>query len=122
MQDKICVMQTLRRLFLIVSILSSLACIVGASPSLTGVFNAASSVPAGLPNSSIAEGSIFIVKGSGMGPAALQEVTAYPLPTNQGLGGTTIQVTVSGSTAYCIMVYTSSAQLAAILPSGTPPG
>ena len=93
-----------------------------AAPTLTGVYNAASWVPPKLPNSGIAQGGIFTVTGSGLGPAALQQVQSYPLPTTQGLGGTSIQVTVGGVTENCIMIYTVATQVAAILPSATPVG
>ena len=104
------------------SILFASAMLAAAAPVLTGVYNAASWVPAGLPNSGIAEGSIFTLVGTGMGPASLVQVTSYPLPTSQGLGGTSIQVTVGGVTNSCIMVYTVATQVAAILPSSTPVG
>ncbi len=93
-----------------------------AAPSITGVTNSAGNVPVGLPNSGIAQGSILVVYGSGLGPSALLEVSAYPLPTTQGLGGTTVTVTVGSVTETCIMFYTVSSQVAAILPSATPTG
>lgn len=93
-----------------------------AAPSITGVTNSAGNVPVGLPNSGIAQGSIFVVYGSGLGPAALVEVSSYPLPTTQGLAGTTATVTVGSVTENCIMFYTVSGQVAAILPSATPTG
>lgn len=95
------------------------AATAAAAPSITGIFNAASYVPSGMPNGDIAQGSIFIVKGSGLGPATLQQVSSYPLPTTQGLAGTSIQVTIGSQPFDCIMVYTSDAQVAAILPSRT---
>jgi uncharacterized protein (TIGR03437 family) len=105
-----------------VSLLIASAAIAAAAPTLSGVYNAASWVPAGLPNSGIAEGSIFTLVGTGMGPASLVQVSSYPLPTSQGLAGTTVQVTVGGVTNYCVMVYTVATQVAAILPSSTPAG
>jgi uncharacterized protein (TIGR03437 family) len=90
--------------------------------SITGVVNSASAVPPNLPNSGIAQGSIFVVYGSGLGPSTLLEVSSYPLPTTQGLGGTTVTVTVGSVTETCIMFYTVSTQVAAILPSATPVG
>ena len=75
-----------------------------------------------MPNSSIAEGSLFVITGTGMGPGTLQQASSYPLPTSQGLAGTTVQVTAGGATNYCIMIYTLSTQVAAILPSSTPVG
>lgn len=95
---------------------------LAAQPNVAGIFNAASWAPPGLTNSGIAQGSIFIVTGTGLGPEALVEATSYPLPTTQGLGGTTIQAHVGGSTENCIMIYSSSTQVAAILPSPTPTG
>jgi uncharacterized protein (TIGR03437 family) len=93
-----------------------------AAPVISGVFNAASWTPPGLPNTGIAQGAIFTVTGTGLGPTVLQQVQSYPLPTTQGLAGTTIQVTVAGVTEACIMIYTSTGQLAAVLPSATPTG
>jgi uncharacterized protein (TIGR03437 family) len=95
---------------------------LAAAPAVTGVYNAAAWVPPDLPNSGIAQGSIFTVTGTGLGPATLQQAQTYPLPTTQGLAGTTIQVTVGGVTETCIMVYTVATQVAAILPSATPVG
>ena len=98
------------------------AATLSATPAITGVYNAASWAPSPLPNSGIAQGSIFTVTGTGLGPSTLQEAFNYPLPTTQGLGGTSIQVTVSGVTEACIMIYTVAGQVAAILPSATPLG
>src|SRR5215831_17099699 len=95
------------------------AAILGASPSITGIFNAASWAPSGMTNGDIAQGSIFVVTGSDLGPATLIAASNYPLSTTQGLGGTTIQVVVGSQGFDCIMVYSSSTQVAAILPSRT---
>ncbi|MGB6943669.1 MAG: hypothetical protein WBE37_14815 [Bryobacteraceae bacterium] len=98
------------------------AFMLAAAPAVTGVYNAGSWLPPALPNSGIAQGAIFTLTGTGLGPSALQQAVSYPLPTTQGLGGTTIQATVGGVTETCIMIYTSAAQVAAILPSATPVG
>jgi uncharacterized protein (TIGR03437 family) len=95
---------------------------LGATPNITGVTNAASTLPPSLPSSGVAQGAIFTVFGTGLGPATLQEATSFPLPSTQGLGGTTIQVTVGSVTEICIMLYTVGTQAAAILPSATPVG
>jgi len=84
-----------------------------------GVVNAASYALTGLPNSSIAQGSIFSVFGRAMGPAALQQA-GFPLPTQ--LAGTSVKVTVGGQTVDALMLYTSATQLACVLPSRTPVG
>jgi len=55
-----------------------------------GVLNRRSYGLDGLPNSGIAQGSIFTVFGAGLGPAALQTASSFPLATT--LGGTSIKV------------------------------
>jgi uncharacterized protein (TIGR03437 family) len=95
---------------------------VAAAPAITNVYNAASWLPPGLPNSGVAQGAIFTIVGTGMGPSTLLQAQSYPLFTTQGLGGTTIQVKVGSVTENCIMVYTWNVQVAAILPSATPVG
>jgi uncharacterized protein (TIGR03437 family) len=96
--------------------------VFAANPAIAanGVKNAASYADPALPNGAIAQGSIFNVFGSNMGPSALAYASNLPLPTT--LSGTQISVTVNGATAQCFMVYTSAGQLAAILPSTTPVG
>ena len=84
-----------------------------------GVVNVASYTPVGLPGSGIAQGSIFTVFGSNLGPANIT-YASYPLPTQ--LAGTSIQVTVGGVTVNAIMIYSAAGQVAAILPSSTPVG
>jgi uncharacterized protein (TIGR03437 family) len=98
------------------------AATMAAAPAITGVYNAASWLPTALPNSGVAQGAIFTVTGTGLGPSALQQVQSYPLPTTAGLGGTTVQVTVGAITETCIMIYIVATQVAAILPSATPIG
>jgi len=87
-----------------------------------GVRNAASYTLPGLPNSGVAQGSLFIVFGQNLGPAKIVQVSSFPLPTSQGLSGTSIQVTVNGTTVDAIMLYTLATQVAAVLPSKTPTG
>lgn len=109
------------RFFLFGAIAVSCAA-VNAAPAISGIYNAASWAPPGLTNSGVAQGSIFTVTGSGLGPSTLQQVESYPLPTTQGLGGTSISITSGGATTNCPMIYTSAGQVAAILPSATPVG
>src|ERR1039458_6456932 len=73
-----------------------------------GVKNAASYNDPQLPNGPIAQGSIFNIFGSNMGPATLTFAGSLPLLTT--LGGTTINVTVGGTTVACFMIYTSAGQ------------
>jgi len=60
---------TQRLLFALAVTAASLA---AQNPSITGVVNAASLLPPGLPNSGLAQGAVFTVFGSSLGPASLQ--------------------------------------------------
>ena len=91
-----------------------------AAPVVTGVLNAASYTDPRLPNSSIAQGSIFIVTGTGLGPANI--VVAPAAFQSTSLSGTSLSVTSNGQTVNALMYYTSATQVAALLPSKTPPG
>ncbi len=84
------------------------------------VTNAASYAKHGLPNGGIAQGGLFVVFGERMGP--LQIVHANPWPFPLILAGTSVEVEVGGHITSCFLVYTSSLQAAAILPSETPIG
>jgi uncharacterized protein (TIGR03437 family) len=97
-----------------------LGAVMLAQPSITAVQNAASYIPAGLPNSGIAQGSMFVVKGDKLGPASIVIATSFPLSTT--ISGTSVQATVGGRNVPCIMYYTLDKQVAAILPSSTPVG
>jgi len=74
----------------------------------------------GLPGSGVAQGSIFSIYGSGLGPANWIEANQFPLPTN--LGGTSVTVTVQDTTVPAIIIGADSTQVNAILPSSTPIG
>ncbi len=96
--------------------------VVNESPvTLAGIVNAASGIPAGLPNYGIAQGSIFLIYGSNLGPSTIQ-VASQPLPTTAGLGGTSIAITVNGTMVTAPMYFTLATQVAAVLPSNTPVG
>jgi uncharacterized protein (TIGR03437 family) len=91
-----------------------------AQVTLSAAVNAASYLNASLPNGNLTEGGAFVVFGKGLGPATVSEVSAFPLPNT--LAGTSINVTVGGTTVPCIMLYTLATQVAAVLPSSTPVG
>lgn len=106
---------------LVLSALSMLLTIgASAQPTITTVASSATYLPPGLPDSGLAQGSIFVVFGSNLGPTTLAQVQAYPLATS--LSGTSVTVTVGGAATPCLMVYTSAGQVGAILPSTTPAG
>jgi len=93
---------------------------LSAAPVITGVVNAASYKDPRLPDASIAQGSIFIVTGSGLGPATI--VVAPAAFQSTSLSGTSVSVTVNGKTVNALMYYTSANQVAALMPSSTPTG
>jgi uncharacterized protein (TIGR03437 family) len=110
------------RLLNLTALAFACAATLAATPVISGVYNAASWLPPGLPNSGISQGAVFTITGTGLGPSTLLAASKYPLPTEAGLGGTTITITVGDTAVFGIMVYTLSTQVAAILPSSTPVG
>lgn len=102
------------------ALLAAAAGLLAQNPAPNSVQNPASNILPGLPNYGIAEGSIFVVYGSAMGPATIAVAPSIPLQTT--LSGTSIQVTVGGTTVNAFIVYTLKTQVAAILPSNTPVG
>jgi len=87
-----------------------------------GMVNAASFIPAGLPNGDIAQGSMFSIYGHNLGPAT-SPALSWPLHTAEGLGGVTVQVRDSaGQTRFAIMLFVGPDQVNAILPSATATG
>ena len=86
----------------------------------TGIVNAASYAGQGLPNSSIAQGSIFVIFGSGLGPAQGVQVSAFPLTTS--FHGVSIGISQGGVTVAAIPLYVSASQINAIMPSDAPLG
>ncbi len=94
---------------------------VSAQPRITGIQNNYSYLIPGSPNYAIAQGSIFILYGSGIGPAALLQQGFSPA-LNRNLGGVSVKITVAGTTTEAIPYYVSAGQIAAILPSATPVG
>jgi uncharacterized protein (TIGR03437 family) len=83
------------------------------------IVNAASFMAAGLPGGSIAQGSIFSIFGSNLGPAASPPL-AFPLPTT--LGGVSIKVTQGATSVDAIPLFVSAGQINALMPSNAPLG
>ena len=84
------------------------------------VSNSASYFDSDSPGYGIAQGSLMVLFGYDIGPGQLVQSPGFPLPL--ALGGTSIQVTVNGAALDMPIVYTSSSQVAALLPSSTPTG
>jgi uncharacterized protein (TIGR03437 family) len=103
-----------------VALLSTFAQGLDAQVTVSAAVNAASYLNASLPNGNLTEGGAFVVFGKGLGPSTVAEVSAFPLPNT--LAGTSVSVTVGGTTVPCIMLYTLATQVAAVLPSSPPVG
>src|SRR6266851_5642754 len=92
-----------------------------AQVTIGAVVNAGSRIQSTSSFYGIAQGALFAITGKGLGPDPLQQAS-FPLPAIGGLGVVTVQASVGGATVDCIMVYVSSTQVGAILPSMTPIG
>jgi uncharacterized protein (TIGR03437 family) len=93
-----------------------------AAVSIDDVVNAGSLIPTGLPGGGVAQGALFAVIGKGVGPDTAQQAGGFPLPAADGLAGVSVKVTVGDTSVDAIMVYVSTGEVIAILPSGTPLG
>ena len=107
---------------LLVVFLTAGMCIASSAPQppvILGLLNNYSFVQPGLPNYGIAQGSIFDIFGTNLADESgpLQSV---PLKTT--LSGVSASVTVAGVTVPLILYFVQPGQVAAILPSSTPPG
>ena len=114
--------------------LATLLCICLASawaqPTIGGIVNAASYAVAPqdsnnnpIGNNNVAQGSIFVIFGTNMGPASLVQASGLPLGTSlPGTDGTSVAVSSGGQTVNAYLVYTLASQVAAILPSNAPVG
>ncbi|MGI8741055.1 MAG: hypothetical protein ACR2NN_00515 [Bryobacteraceae bacterium] len=109
-----------RRVFRLLSFLlvvSGVIPSISAAPTIASVQNAASNIAFNAP---LAQGTIFVIKGSGLGPANISFAPAAF--QSASLSGTSVAVTVGTTTVNALMYYTSASQVAALLPSNTPTG
>ena len=91
-----------------------------AAPSIDKVQNNYSWTLPGMPSYGIAQGSIFAIIGTGLGPTTLTQASGFPLQTS--LAGVSVQVTVGGTTKNVPLYYVSDKATAGVLPSDTPTG
>jgi len=115
--------------FLVTSVSSSLVIqyttYISVIPKITSVQNNYSLLTPGLPNFGIAQGSLFIIKGTSLASIPTSSVT---LQSSGGSGipktlnGASISVTVNGTTVQPGIYYAGATQVAAVLPSNTPVG
>jgi large repetitive protein len=85
-----------------------------------GVVNTASYSAGGPPNGGLAQGSLFSIYGSTLGPDTFVKANSYPLPTK--LGGVGVQITQGSNQYDAYLVFVSKGQINAILPSNVPLG
>ena len=97
-----------------------LAATAAAQPVVTGALNTASYALSGLPNGSLAQGSMIAIFGRNLGPASIALAQSFPLPRN--LGGTAARLTAGGANYDLILTYSVASQVGAIIPSNTPVG
>src|SRR5579872_3439533 len=88
-----------------------------AQPVVSSALNAASYIAPPQGGAPIAQGSIFVVFGTGLSSGGLVQASTFPLTGT--LNNTSIAVSSGGQTFNALMVYTLPTQLAAILPSNT---
>jgi uncharacterized protein (TIGR03437 family) len=91
----------------------------GPTSALGGIVNAGSYANPVLPNSGIAQGSLFTVFGSNLGPSTSPSLS---FPLSDTLGGVTMVVAQGSKTLSAIPVFVSGSQVNAIMPSNTPLG
>ena len=102
---------------------AAVAAVASAQPVVSALENNYSYTLPGLPTYGIAQGSVFDIFGTNIGPSqtpVLPDLSKGPLVTT--LNGVSISVTVNGTTVQAIPYYVSAGQIAAILPSNTPVG
>jgi uncharacterized protein (TIGR03437 family) len=83
-----------------------------------------------LYHSVVAQGSLFVIEGSGLGPGnppipdffdyLLTRASSFPLATT--VSGTSVQIAANGQTYDAPVVYATYDQVVALLPSTVPPG
>ena len=89
-------------------------------PTITSIINSASNMPATLPSGAIAQGSHFMIAGENIGPSSYQSQAAYPLPIS--LAGVTVAIRQGNTSVNAFLMFVSSAQINAIMPSNAPTG
>jgi len=85
-----------------------------------GVVNAGSFLTPGLPNGSIARGSIFSLFGRELGPQDPATVSEFPL--NTSLGGAEVEVCRDDDCRAALPLFVSAGQVNAVMPSDAPLG
>lgn len=85
-----------------------------------GIVNAASFMPQGPSGSEIAQGSIFSIFGSGLGPSGSTPASQFPLQTS--LANVSVTVTQGSTSVNALPIGVTPGQLDVIMPSNAPIG
>jgi uncharacterized protein (TIGR03437 family) len=85
-----------------------------------GVVNTASVMAPDLPGGAIAQGSVFTILGTGLGPAAPVQTASVPL--NISLSGVSVRVFQGATNVSALPLYVSATQIFAVMPSNAPLG
>ena len=95
-----------------------------AVPTIANVQNNYGQLPTGLPNSALAPGSLFSIKGTNLSTVNDgQTLRSSAAPGLQNtIGGVSVTVTVNGTSINCPLYYLSPRQINAVLPGNTPLG
>jgi uncharacterized protein (TIGR03437 family) len=88
-------------------------------PGSSTIVNSATYANPAMPNALIAQGSLFTICGSNLGPSSSPSLS---FPLSPTLGGTSIGVTQGSIGVAAIPVFVSGSQLNAIMPSNAPLG
>ncbi len=91
-----------------------------AAPEIKGATNAASFLPAALPNGGLAQGSLVTLFGNDLGPDPFVQVTQFPLET--ALAGVSAKITAGGQTFDAIPIVVWTKQTTILIPSNVPAG
>jgi uncharacterized protein (TIGR03437 family) len=95
------------------------------APTIAYILNNSSLIPTGFSNSGIAPSSIFKIHGTGMATPGTTPVLQTPTATTpipSTFNGTSLSVTVNGTTVHPAIYYSSPTDVAAELPANTPTG
>jgi uncharacterized protein (TIGR03437 family) len=85
-----------------------------------GARNAASYMPPSLAGGAIAQGSLFSLFGTGLGPATGVSVSAFPIKST--FNGVSVSIAQGTTSVAALPVYVSASQLNLIMPSDAPLG
>lgn len=106
--------------FILIGILATGALFAQPALESIGASNAASLIPGGLAGGGVAQGALFALRGTGIGPEEAAVGESFPLAKE--LGGVTVKVTVGETTVEAWVIRAQARRVVALLPSTTPVG